>query len=49
MLGGFSVIDAKDLDEAVRIAESCPLLELGGVVEVRPVRRLQASAVRGFF
>ena len=34
---GFSLIEAKDLDEAVRLAAACPLVESGCLVEVRPV------------
>ena len=34
---GFSVIEAKDFDEAVRLADACPLVEAGCIVEVRPV------------
>jgi hypothetical protein len=36
---GFTVIKAKDLDEAVRLARGCPMLEGAGMVEVRPVAR----------
>ncbi len=39
LIGGFSVIEAKDLDEAGRIAAGCPILQGEGSVEVRPVRR----------
>jgi hypothetical protein len=34
---GFSIIEAKDFDEAVRLADACPLVEAGCLVEVRPV------------
>jgi hypothetical protein len=34
---GFSVIEARDLDEAVRLANACPLVEAGCLIEVRPV------------
>jgi len=37
VIGGYSLIEAKDLDEAARIAGGCPVLDLGGSVEVRPV------------
>lgn len=40
VIGGFSVIEAKDIDEAARIASGCPVLEGGGSVEVRPVLTL---------
>jgi hypothetical protein len=38
LVGGYSLIEARDLDEAARIAQGCPILEGGGAVEVRPVR-----------
>jgi hypothetical protein len=37
VVGGFSVIEARDLAHAVQIASGCPILEGGGSVEVRPV------------
>ena len=40
VVGGFSIIEAKDLEQATRIASGCPLLEVGGSVEVRPVKQL---------
>lgn len=40
VLGGFSIIEANDAAEAARIASGCPILEGGGTVEVRPVRKL---------
>ncbi len=38
-LGGFYLIDARDLNEAVRIASRIPPARLGSV-EVRPIREL---------
>ena len=37
VIGGYSVIEARDLDQAAQIASGCPVLEFGGSVEVRPV------------
>jgi len=34
-IGGLVIIKANDYDQAVEIAESCPVLELGGNVEIR--------------
>jgi hypothetical protein len=39
VLGGFNLIEAKDMDEAVRIASEFPWSRIG-CVEVRPVRDL---------
>jgi hypothetical protein len=40
VLGGFSIIEAPDLDRAARIALGCPILDMGGSVEVRPVMQI---------
>ena len=40
-LAGFNIIEAEDLDDAVRIAESLPWTRYGAI-EVRPVRDLDA-------
>jgi hypothetical protein len=37
ILGGFYLLDADDLDAAIRIAERIPAARMGGSVEVRPV------------
>lgn len=44
-LGGFFLIEAKDMDEACAIAARFPPARLG-VIEVRPVRALQHSRDR---
>ena len=40
VVGGFSIIEAKDEAHAAQIAAGCPILEGGGSVEVRPVKAL---------
>ena len=45
MLAGFYLIDAKDLNEAIQLAAGIPPARYGSV-EVRPVRELQAQAMR---
>jgi len=40
VVGGFSIIEARDIGEAARIASGCPILDGGGSVEVRPVMHL---------
>lgn len=37
VIGGFSIIEAKDLAHATEMAKGCPILEDGGSVEVRPI------------
>src|SRR5689334_10320452 len=36
-IGGYFLLHVADLDEAVEIAQQCPILEYGSTVEVRPV------------
>jgi hypothetical protein len=43
VLGGFNIIEARNMDEAVRIAEEFPWGEIGSI-EVRPIREM--SSVR---
>jgi len=37
-LGGYSIIDAKDLDEVLAIVRHHPLVKAGLSIEVRPIR-----------
>ena len=37
---GFMVIEARDLDEAVRLSAGCPVVGGSGAVEIRPVATL---------
>jgi hypothetical protein len=36
-IGGYFLLEVADEAEAVRIAQECPILEFGAMVEVRPV------------
>ena len=40
MVGGYAIIEARDLDAAAEIAKGCPTYEVNGLVEVRPVRQM---------
>jgi hypothetical protein len=40
VVGGFTIIEANDLAHAAEIAKGCPILEVGGSVEVRPIQKL---------
>jgi hypothetical protein len=40
LIGGYSLVEAKDLDHAAELAKGCPILEADGSVEVRPVQRM---------
>ena len=37
MVGGYTLIEANDLEQAAKLAGGCPILERDGLVEVRPV------------
>jgi hypothetical protein len=40
IVGGFSLVEAKDLAHAVELSAGCPILSRGGAVEVRPVMKM---------
>jgi len=44
MIGGYLIVKAKSLDEAVEMAKSCPNLVYGGNVEVRSVMSIDYDA-----
>lgn len=35
IVGGYVLVEAKDLDHAVELSKECPIFEFGGTVEVR--------------
>jgi len=37
MVGGYIIVKAENIDEAVKLSEGCPTLSYGGSVEVRDV------------
>ncbi len=43
-LGGYHLIECKDLDEAIAIAQRIPTIRAGGTVEIRPVLRVKEGA-----
>jgi hypothetical protein len=40
VVGGYMLIEAKDLAHAVEISKGCPIFEAGGSVEVRPIEKM---------
>lgn len=36
-LGGYSIIKAETIEEATELAKGCPILTVGGSVEIRPI------------
>lgn len=41
MVGGYLIVKAETIDEAVQLAEGCPIIGIGGHVEVRDIRVMQ--------
>ena len=44
VVGGFFIVNAKDIDEAVAISKDFPDFELGGTVQVRQVMKIEVPA-----
>jgi hypothetical protein len=40
VIGGYSIVEARDIDQAVELSQGCPILGGGGSVEVRPVMKM---------
>jgi len=36
-VGGYMLVSAKDITQAVELSKSCPILEADGTVEIRPI------------
>jgi len=40
IVGGYTLIEARDLGQAVELSKGCPILDADGTVEVRPVMKI---------
>ena len=40
LVGGFSLIQARDLAQAAEVSKDCPIFDRGGLVEVRPIMKM---------
>jgi hypothetical protein len=40
MVGGYLIVNAKDINEAVEISKGCPIFEENGKLEVRPIQKM---------
>ena len=40
VVGGYTLIQARDLEQAVELSKGCPILDREGMVEVRPVMQI---------
>lgn len=41
MIGGYLVVNANDIDNAVEISKGCPIFDEDGKVEVRPIQKME--------
>ena len=44
ILGGYSIVKAASLNEATALANNCPILQVGGSVEIRPIVGMDDNA-----
>lgn len=40
LVGGFTLIEADSIERAAQLAGGCPILEVGGSVEIRPIMKI---------
>ena len=40
LVGGYSLVQAKDLNHAAELSKGCPIFDYGGLVEVRPIMKI---------
>lgn len=40
VIGGYSLVEARDLDHAVELSMGCPIFDVGGAVEVRVAMKM---------
>jgi hypothetical protein len=40
MVGGYLIVNAKDIDDAVEISKGCPIFNEDGKLEVRPIQSM---------
>jgi hypothetical protein len=40
VVGGYIVVEARDLAQATELSRGCPILGVGGSVEIRPIQTL---------
>jgi hypothetical protein len=40
LVGGFTLIEAESIGRAAELARNCPILAVGGTVEVRPIMKM---------
>ena len=41
IIGGCTIVQAEDINEAIELAKACPILESNASIEVRPVQKVE--------
>jgi hypothetical protein len=41
IIGGVTIVQARDINEAVEIAKGCPILDSNASIEVRPIQKTE--------
>jgi hypothetical protein len=41
MVGGYLIVNANDINHAVEISKGCPIFDMDGKLEVRPVQKME--------
>ncbi len=41
LVGGYLIVNANDINQAVEISKGCPIFAVDGTVEVRPIQKMQ--------
>ena len=41
LVGGYLIVNAKDINEAVEISKGCPIFDEDGKLEVRPIQKME--------
>jgi hypothetical protein len=39
LIGGYTLVQAKDIAQAAELTSGCPIFDVGGLVEVRPIMK----------
>ena len=40
VIGGYTLVEAKDINEATEVSKGCPIFQANGAVEVRPILQM---------
>lgn len=40
IIGGYTLVEAKDIAQAAELSAGCPIFDTGGFVEVRPIMKM---------